>query len=223
MRSILLLLPGLLACETATQPPLPWVRGLTEATASDRATSATMRRLADVRDEAPGCELAAHEGVELHADVSPRPGRETIVASYAQGILVFDREDQLVASTPGYPCSGGSADSIEIVAAGSAWGDRTLVVVGTTGGHGESDTWLSLFHIAGDRLQASFTGIVEERRGEEIQRGSVWLLPDALLYRRPGGEPALYLYDPVPGVFMPPHHELDHGEDDGPLGPVSRR
>lgn len=180
-----------------------------------------MRRLSELRDESPECELSAHEGVQLVADIAPRAGAETIVASYAQGILVFDREDQVIASTPGYPCSG-TADSIEIIAAGSTWGAPTLVIVGTTGGRNESDTWLSLFRVAGDRLEASFTGVVEERRGEDIQRGSVYLLPGSLLYRRPGGKPMLYLYDPVPGVYMPPRQELDHDDKtDGPLGPVS--
>lgn len=222
MRTWLMLPLGLAACQTATEPPLPWLRGLAGATASERATASTSRRLADLRDETPGCELSAHEGVELDADVSPRPGAETIVASYAQGIVVFDRENQIVASTPGYPCSG-TADSIEIVAAGSAWGRPTLVVVGTSGGRAESDTWLSLFRVRGERLDASFTGVVEERRGEEITRGAVLLLPRALIYQRPGGDPVLYIYDPVPGVYIPPRQELDHGEDDGPLGPVSLR
>lgn len=222
MKASVLIVPALVACQTATPDSrVPWLVGLANQTISGDGTAATSRRLADVEDASADCEPNAYEGIELVADVAPQRGAETIVASYAQGITVFDRENRVIAATPGYRCTG-TADSIDFLVAGSAWGHPTIAVVATSGGHRETDTWISLFRIGRHhRLEATFAGTVETRRGELVERGQIVMLPEALLYRPPGGQPSLYLYESVPGVYLHPRDEPDHSEDDGPLGPVS--
>jgi hypothetical protein len=127
-----------------------------------------------------------------------------IVASYARGVMVFGADGQVLASTPGFPCSG-TADEIEVVAAGDAYGVPTLVLAATTGGHREQLTWLGMFRVEPTgTLEAVFAGTVELREDGVVRRGSVTVLPDALHVRDPAGPSGYWVFDPVAGVYLPP-------------------
>lgn len=210
---VIFALASLAACQ-ASVPSVPWLHGLSNAVASDRDSESTMRRLADESDFEPACGSDAYRGIELVADVSPHPGRETIVASYAQGIFVYDARDRLVAATPGYRCTG-SADALSVLAAGDAHGAPTIVVVGTRGGRRESETWLGLFRIRDRRLHPTFMDTVEERRDAKVIRGAVVLLPGALIHRAPRGTATLYHYDPRFDAYVVPGLPFDDSMHDG--------
>lgn len=224
MRFVLVAL-ALAGCqETSDLPALPWLHGLSGAVVSEQPSPSTTRQFAELLDVEPDCGADAYRGVELVADVSPQPGRETVVASFAHGVRVYDQERGLVASAPGYRC-GGSSDAIETVAAGDAYGDPTIVIAGTSGGRMERETWVGLFRVGRDhRLEPAFAGVVEQVRGDQVTRGDLRLLPRALLYRAPGGAPMLYLYDPLAGAYLVPGALRDEDDHDGPPpATVSRR
>jgi hypothetical protein len=208
---------GLLGCRTEAVPSMPWVHGLGNPVVSDRSSDAAAERFErwsdrDVGD--PNCGSGAVPAIELHADVAPPVGEETILVSLSQGVLVLDGEGRLVAETPGYACAG-SADELEAVAAGDA-GAPTIVIAATTGGHRESSTWITLLRVDERRLDAVFTGTVELRDGETTKRGSIVLLPNALIYRHPALQPALWVFDPVARAYLLPGTEIDYSHDDGP-------
>jgi hypothetical protein len=140
-----------------------------------------------------------------------------MLVSLARGVAVFDREGELVTETPGYQCEG-SADELEVVAVGKAYGERTLVIAATTGGHRTSETWITMLRIDEDRsLDAVFTGTVEEHDGGIVRRGSLLVLPSALLYRHPQAlAPALWTYDREARAYLPPGQEVDRSHRDGP-------
>lgn len=187
-----------------TPPSLPWVHGLTERAASTGVEAPG----APAEDPREDCGVAASRPIELVADVAPSAGRETIVASYQSGIAVFDREDHLVAELPGYPCQG-SADELDVIVAGTAYGDPVLAVAATTGGRRETSTFVALFR-PGATLTPLFTAVVETRADDKITRGAIYLLPDSLLYRRPGGGTALWRLEG--GVYAPVLPETPHDE-----------
>jgi hypothetical protein len=226
---------SLVACQaTGEASDVPWLRGLTEVVSSTRSSDEVGRRFAEWSGRAsldPGCPLGSHVGIELTADVAAAsPGRETILVSLAHGIAVFDRHGALVTETPGYRCEG-SADELEAVAVGKAHGERTLVIAATTGGHRSSSTWVTLLRIDDDRrLDAVFTGTVEEHDREHDRepdrehdrearrRGTIVVLPDALLYRHPNEPtPTLWVYDADARAYLPPGEEVDRSRNDGPL------
>lgn len=203
--------------ETAELPAMPWLHGLSNAVVSEGPSATASRRLPDVSDLPSGCGADAYRGVELTADVTPDPGPETIVASFANGVVIYDREEVVVASSPGYRCAG-SSDAIDAIAAGHAYGDRTIVLAGTSGGRMERDTWVGLFRLgAGDRVEPAFAAVVEQIRGDEVTRGDLRLLPHALLYRPPGGVPMLYMFDPVAGAYLVPGALRDEGPHEPPV------
>ena len=212
------MIAGLGACQVAPQEaPVPWLYGMSSFVAADRASKSATQRLHELSTSDPDCAAGAYQAVELVADVAPRAGSETILASYANGLVVLDREHRLVASTAGYRCEG-SADEIELVAAGNAFGDQTVIVVGKHGGHREYATWVGLFRVGDDkRLDAVFTGIVEEHRGSGTRKGAIYMLPGSLVYQAPGGKPALHVYDPVARAYLVPGELIDDSDHDGPM------
>lgn len=226
MRIVTAVILELAACQTAGDiPDLPWIHGLTDVVVSTRSSDEVGRKIADWSERAaldPGCPIGSYPGIELTADVAPSPGGETTLVSLAHGVAIFDREGELVSETPGYQCEG-SADELEAVAVGRAYGERTLVIAATTGGHRASQTWITMLRVDDDRsLDAVFTGTVEERDGGIARRGSILVLPSALLYRPPGAlVPALWIYDRHARAYLPPGQDVDRSRRDGPL--VSRR
>jgi hypothetical protein len=139
---------------------------------------------------------------EIVADVAAAPGSETILASITGGVVVLDRRGRVQASLASFACEG-SADRITALAAGRTFLDPMIAVIGTTGGRREQSRWITLIRPAGDRLDATFTGIVEERVGRVVRRGRVALLPGALLHHQPGGAVAIWRYDVAARAYVP--------------------
>jgi hypothetical protein len=188
------------ACQQPTDD-LPWLEGLHVTAKSTGASTPA--------DEPPeDCAASAMRSIELVADVSPRAGRERIVASYATGIVVHDSEERTVAETNGFPCEG-SGDELDVVAVGDAYGVPMLALAATTGGRRETQTFVGLYSLPA--LDPMFAGTVERREDERITRGSIHLFPGGLVYARPGGLPRLWRLDPV-GVYVPVLPEEPHAE-----------
>jgi len=197
LRSLPMLALAVAACQPAA-PALPWLHGLT-----DVKTSTVGATDLDGEELPERCGVGALKTVELTAELSPAAGRERILASYARGILVLGQERQVIGEAPGFACSG-SADELEVLAVGRAYGVPTLVIVATEGGRNEAATWLGLLRPGlGTSLDATFTAVVEQRVGEEVHRGDVWLLPGGLLYRRPGGPVTYWIFDEAARAYIP--------------------
>lgn len=214
MRNIVVV-GALVGCQPVA-PEMPWLYGIDNAVSS---TTAPVRSPADAPEG--DCGAAASRSIELVADIAPARGTETIVASYSGGIAVFDREDRLLLETSGYSCEG-SLDELEVIAIGDAHGRRVLAIAATTGGHRETITWLSLFR-TGTTLEPTFTAVVEKRVDRRVERGWVYMLPDGLVYKRPGGDPRLWTLDPGTQMYIPPLPELPHDEPYNSVPPIIQR
>ena len=179
VRLLIASLLGMAACETT--PGMPWLRGLDDA---KTATGSDPRVPADL-EVAPDCGVAASRTIEL------RDGRETIAASYSGGITIFDHEDRVVVEARGRACAG-SADELQALSVGTAWGERMIAMATTSGGRRETETTVALYTM---RLEPLFTGVVETRMNDKVARGAIQLLPRGVLYKSPRGEPTLVAYD----------------------------
>jgi hypothetical protein len=229
MKAKLVLLAVLVSAATATTAPssqptpprasdplLPWLRNLRDVVATDgHEPVETFRSDASLDPALDPADLTCRDdvsqGLVLTADVSPVAGTETILASFSQGVAVLGSEGQQLASTPGYPCFG-SADQVEVLAAGTAYGVPTIVLAVTVGGRREQATWLAMYRIGvGGRLEPVFTGVVEERADDIVRLGSVTILPDGLLVRSPSGGASMWTWDPTAGVYVPPAAHEDRG------------
>ena len=191
------------ACQPAP-PAMPWLHGL------DGAVTATSTAIAVSDELAVDCGVDAMRTVELVADVAPAAGRERIVGSYAGGLTVFDREERVVTSAPGYRCEG-TADELLAIAVGTAHGQRLLAIAVTSGGHREAATWVTLFR-TGATLEPVFTGTVELRDGDRTVQGAIHLVRDGLLYRRPNGPVRFWRLDPGTRYYVPVLPDVPHDE-----------
>jgi hypothetical protein len=203
------------ACQLTEQTPsIPWLHGLANPTSSNRASDEVARRIdtwSRFSDVDPDCS-GTYPGFEFEADVARNPGVETVLVSLSLGIVVTDSEGLLITETPGYHCAG-SADELEAIAAGDAYGARTIAIAATTGGHRESSTWLTLFRVEGRRLDPVFTGTVEVRHDKAVSTGGVFLLPNALVYRPPGGKPSVWIYSSDARAYVEHGQEIDTHHD----------
>jgi hypothetical protein len=187
----------------ASHPALPWLYNLQDVTAVETDDRLATLQLGGYDEVDPDCGSGAVTGLGLRADIARAVGVETVLSSYARGTLVLGSEGQVLASTPGYPCAG-TADGLEVLAVGRAFGQPTVVLAVTTGGRREQLTWLGMFRIGlNGRLEATFAGEVEHREDGIVRRGSVTILPGALLHRTPDGELILWTYDEPGGVYVP--------------------
>lgn len=179
----------------------PWLRNLSDVRAvsvEDPFVGIAMEAESD-----PSCAGSTSTGLALVANIAPASGSETILASFAQGVMVYGKEGELIAATPGFPCAG-SADEIEVLAAGNAFGVPLIAITATTGGRREQLTWIGLYRIGlHGRLEAVFTGAVEQREDGIVRRGSITILPGALLVRDPLGGVGFWVIDSVSGVYVP--------------------
>ncbi|MBA3456565.1 MAG: hypothetical protein H0T42_25980 [Deltaproteobacteria bacterium] len=182
-------------------PQMPWLHGLDSVRVTDEPQRHVEDRMAAGYEDLE-CAAGATHGLVLKADIAPSAGMETILASYARGLVVLDHEDQVIASMDGYPCQG-SADEVTSLAVGRAFLVPTIALAITHGGHEERTTELALFRIGfGGRIEPVFTAEVELRTGDNVRTGGVWLIPNGLLYQRPGGKTGLWIYDPVGGAYL---------------------
>lgn len=193
--------PAAPGARAPSHPLLPWLYNFHDATAVDTGDRLVTLSLTTTPD--PSCRDNASPGLVLEADVSPSPGRETIIASYEHGVLVVGSEGEPLAETAGYPCAG-SADEIEVLASGTVFGAPMIVLAVTTGGRREQLTWLGMYRIGHDRrLEPVFAGAVEHREDGIVRRGSVTILPGALLVRDPFGKVGFWTFDDGGGVYVP--------------------
>ncbi len=224
MKSVLAL-SLLAACQVTQQTPsIPWLHGLADPVTSNRESDEVARRIdawSAFADVDPECSTGAYPGIAIEADVAPVPGKETVMVSLSHGIVVVDHAGKLVTEVPGSHCDG-TADELEAVAAGDAFGASTIAIAVTSGGRRESSTWLTLFRVNGRRLDPVFSATVEERSGTSVQRGDVFLVPGALLYRHPRGTASIWIYNSDARSYMQPGQQLDNAHD-GPDQIVSER
>jgi hypothetical protein len=190
------------ACQQRSAADLPWLDGL-DVTAKSTGVAAPSSD-----EPSEDCGAGAMQPIKLVADVAPRAGRETIVASYAAGITIFDAEDRLIAETAGYPCEG-TEDELDVIAVGNAYGTAMLALAATTGGRRETQTFVGLYRLPS--LDPMFAGTVELREDERIARGSIHLFPGGLVYTRPRGLPHIWRLDPA-GVYVPVLPDEPHAE-----------
>ncbi len=192
--------------QTADTAAIPWLHGFSSAAVIEGGEPGES---AELTDDVLSCPADAQPALRLIADVSPAAGRESIVATFRGGIRITSNEGVELASTAGTPCVG-SADALEVLAAGSIFGEKTLVLAFTTGGRREQQVWLGIYRVGfGGDVDALFAGIVEIREDGVVRSGGVQLLPGALLYRPPGHGDSLWIFDPVVHTYTP-RGPVDH-------------
>ncbi|CAN5893805.1 hypothetical protein BH11MYX3_BH11MYX3_12050 [soil metagenome] len=177
---------------------VPWLRGFDETTSTEGEPGTAAPLIDEVL-----CQASLEPPLRITADVAPAAGRETVTATLEGGIHVVGAEGIELASSPGYPCEG-SADALELLAAGSIFRDRVIVLAFTTGGRREQMTWLGVYRVGfGGDIDALFAGVVEVREDGVVRSGAVTFLPGALIYRPPGHHDSLWIYDPVVHTYTP--------------------
>ena len=189
----------------ADVPALPWLHGF----AGERVRAGADPGAVGWFGEDIGCPAEAQAPLRLVADVAPSAGRETIVATLTGGIRVTTVEGVELATSAGVPCTG-SADELEVLAAGTVFGEHTIVLAFTSGGRREQQTWLGVYRVgfAGD-IDPLFAGVVETREDGIVRTGSVTFVPGALIYRPPGHRDSLWVFDPVVHTYTP-RGRFDH-------------
>ena len=98
----------LLLGASSTDPPpaarqhasLPWLHGLSNLVVAD----ASMPSLEPVDPVDEVCGAGAFSVLQLIADVAPAPGNEILQTSLAGGVIVRDRDRNVVATAPGDGC-----------------------------------------------------------------------------------------------------------------------
>lgn len=181
---------------------LPWLHGIDHVQVTREGNPEVASRMTQSEPD-PSCVASEYPGLELHADVYPAGGQETVLATYTQGIEIHGSEDELLGAAPGFTCEG-SADDLELLASGTVFLEPTIVLAITSGGRREQSTWIALYRPGeGGRLDPLFTATVEEREGDRVHRGDITFVPGGLLYRRPGGGTSVWIYDPVARAYVP--------------------
>jgi hypothetical protein len=179
---------------------LPWIHGLTDVVETDGAAGGEPAWLLD---DDSGCAATPQAPLRLSADIAPAAGRELIVATYEGGIRVTSSEGVQLAASAGYPCFG-SADALEVLAVGSIFRERTIVLAFTSGGFNSQMTWVGAYRIGfGGSIDPLFAGVVETREDGIVRTGRVTFIPGALIYRPPGAPDTLWVFDPVANAYVP--------------------
>jgi len=188
----------------ATLAAMPWLQGFFAShDTSDEGSRDVLPELAEWRDPTENCVANAYGGLSLRADVSEAEGRELVLASYTQGVFVFDQNNHLLAQIQGFPCEGSADELVALSAGDAAIGVPVVVLAATAGGRAENVTWLTMYRVANDgELQPIFTGEVERHAGDTTRTGTVTLVPGGLIYRDTKGSVGLWLYDPALGRYV---------------------
>ena len=196
---VVALVLGWVAVDASAAPAsraLPWLHRFAPTAETSEATPSVIARMGQWRAADPSCSAAAYGGFEITAEVAAEfAGLETVLASFTQGVLVFDAKARLIASAMPLAC-GGSADEFVGLAAGDAHiGEPVIALAVTTGGHRESATWLVLYRVADGVVAPIFAGVVEDHTSDQSRIGDVTLLTGALVYHAPSGVRTLWTYD----------------------------
>lgn len=195
------MLPALLVPLAA----LPWLQGFfAPQGVSEQGSRDVLAELAEYREPMDDCVATAYGGLELEADVTPAvEGDERVLASFTQGVFVFDRERHLLAQAPANECEGSSDELVALAAGDASIGTPVVALAATSGGRAESVTWLTLYRVAnGGELQPIFIGEVERHAGDTTRTGIVTTIPGGLVYRDPQGAVGLWLYDSELGRYV---------------------
>lgn len=183
----------------ADVPSLPWLHGFTGVRIRASADPGTIGWFGGEVE----CPADAQPPLRLVADVSPAGGRETIVATLTGGIRVTSAEGVELATSAGYPCQG-SIDELDVLAAGSVFGERTIVLAFTSGGRREQQTWIGVYRLGfHGEIDPLFAGVVETWEDGIVRTGSVTFIPGGLIYRPPGHRDSLWVFDPVVHTYTP--------------------
>jgi hypothetical protein len=183
---------------------LPWLQGFFAPEGETELGSRdVIAELSEYRPPADECVADTYGGLAVGADVSDSEGGEKVLASYSQGVFVFDRSRHLLAQSQGFVCRG-SADELVALTAGNAYiGTPVIALAATSGGHAENMTWLTLYRVGnGGELQPIFIGEVERHEGETTRTGTVTLVPGGLIYREPAGSVSIWIYDAERGRYI---------------------
>jgi hypothetical protein len=172
---------------------LPWLHGLTDVTSTDTAVPGEPAWLADDSD----CAADAQPPLRLTVD------DDVISATYTGGIRITTSEGVERAVSPGYPCTG-SADALEVLAVGTIFHEKAIVLAFTSGGRNEQSTWIGVYRVGfAGAIDPLFAGVVEQREDGIVRTGSVTFVPGALIYRPPGAHDTLWVFDPVVHTYTP--------------------
>ena len=183
---------------------LPWLQGFfAPEGVTEQGSRDVIAELSEWREPAEDCVGTAYGGFSLRADVSASEGKELILASYTQGVFVFDRNRHLLAQAPGLDCEGSSDELVAIAAGDASIGTPVIALAASSGGRNENVTWLSLYRVSnGGELQPVFIGEVERHEGDTTRSGIVTLVPGGLIYRDPQGSISIWIYDDKLGRYV---------------------
>jgi hypothetical protein len=196
MTRLLLLVAACSACQAASSE-LPWLHGIDDVRLG---TLVAPGRAPD--DEQLCSQDDAYNRIELVANVTPHAGRERLIASYADGLQLWQGDGTLLALVPGRECVG-SRDEVRALASATIHGEPVLVLVLTAGGRNERTTVVELFRArASGRLDRVFAGVVEQVRGDDIATGTIMLLRRRLVYRAPDGRVTTWRFDEPRRTFV---------------------
>src|SRR4029079_14987233 len=142
---------------------LPWLQGFfAPQGVTEQGSRDVLAELAEWREPMEDCVASAYGGLALHADIGPAEGEEKILASYTQGVFVFDTTRHLIAQAPGLTCAGSAGELVAPASGDATIGIPVIALAATSGGRAENVTWLMLYRVADDgKLQPVFTGEVE--------------------------------------------------------------
>jgi hypothetical protein len=183
---------------------LPWLQGFfAPQGVTEQGDRDLIAELAEWREPVDDCVASAYGGLSLAADVSDVAGEERIVASFTQGVFVFDRERHLLAQAQPFVCEGAADELVALAAGDASIGAPVIVLAASSGGRSESVTWLTLYRVANDgELQPIFSGEVERHEGDRTRTAVVTLVPGGLIYRDLRGGLGVWLYDGELGRYV---------------------
>lgn len=194
----LILLASLAASASAQKHTGQEILGFRGVARHSGASKASAQRLAALPGRLTSCIANGNAALQVAANIlAELPGKETAVASMADGLAVFTEGGDLVARAPRgstFICSGLSA-SVVSISAGQlvADADAELVVITTEGVPNATSRTLTIFKRRGAQLVGIFSGKIEDTRAKKP--GMVEYKDDGTLrFRSPWEEQPTTLY-----------------------------
>jgi hypothetical protein len=169
---------------------LPWLQGFQVQAVADHPSRKVGETLSEYRALDPDCVASAYGGLSLDTPSGK------VLASFSQGMFLFDKNHQLQGQVPGFQCAG-SADELVSMAVGDAFLDSPVIALAaTSGGRAESITWLGLYKVSKTgTLDPVFIGTVERHDDHQTHTGTVTIVPGGLIYHAPEGATSVWTYD----------------------------